>query len=319
MVGAARRSGMAGVDQGMSILSLFAMKRTSAAKPQSEPAFVSAQVSEARRYYLDLKPPKRVGIAVVCGGRERMRADYLVDRAGFPYLCVELVVEGSGSVTLNGKRHRLEPGVVFAYGPGVSHVIRTDPRKPMRKYYVDFVGSEAEKLLAQTPLAKWRPARVTDPQDLIEVFDALDREARGDDQLARDLCATLLRLLLLRIRSRALGGGRGVPRAFATYLQVRTHVEAHHERLRTIEDVARECHVTPMHIARLFRRFARTGAYRFLLRLRMDRAAALLIDEGLLVKEVGNRLGFPDAFTFSRAFKRIHGLPPSGLVASRRE
>lgn len=280
---------------------------------------MSAQVSEARRYYLDLKPPKNATMAVVCGGRERMRADYLVERSGFPYLCVELVVEGAGSLTLAGRRHRLEPGVVFAYGPGVRHVMRTDPERPMRKYYVDFVGSEAARLLAQTPLAAWRPARVADPQELIEVFDALDREARGDDRLAHEICATLLRLLLQRIRSRALGGGRGVPRAFATYLQIRTHLETHHERLRTIEDVAGECHVSPMYITRLFRRFARTGAYRFLLRLRMNRAAALLIDEGLLVKEVADRLGFPDAFTFSRAFKRIHGLPPSGLVASRRE
>jgi AraC-like DNA-binding protein len=79
---------------------------------------------------------------------------------------------------------------------------------------------------------------------------------------------------------------------------IRSHVEAHHQRLRTIEDVARECHVTPMYIARLLRRFARAGAYRFLLRLRMNRAAELLLDEGLMVKEVADRLGFPDAFTF---------------------
>ncbi len=299
------------------------MTRATASKrpatPQAEPSFVSSQVSEARRYYLDLNPPKKAALAVVCGGRERMRHDYLVERTGFSYLCVELVAEGAGSVVLNGQRHRLEPGVVFAYGPDVAHTIRTDPKRPMRKYYVDFVGSEAAKLLAATPLGKGRPARVADPQELIEVFDALDREARGDDDLARDLCATLLRLLLLRIRSRALAGGRGVPRAFATYAQIRSHVETHHERLRTIEDVARECHVTPMYIARLFRRFARAGAYRFLLRLRMNRAAELLLDEGLMVKEVADRLGFPDAFTFSRAFKRIHGLPPSRLVASRRK
>jgi AraC-like DNA-binding protein len=218
-------------------------------------------------------------------------------------------------VVLDGQRHRLEPGVAFAYGPGIAHAIRTDPERPMRKYYVDFVGSEAARLLAATPLGTGKPAYVTDPQDLVEVFAALEREARGDDALARDLCATLLRLLLLRIRSHAVAGGRGAPRAFATYAQIRAHMESHHERLRTIEDVARECHVTPMHIARLFRRFGRTGAYRFLLRLRMDRAAELLLDGGAMVKEVAERLGFPDAFTFSRAFKRIHGLPPSGLDA----
>lgn len=41
-------------------------------KPQEEPAFVSRQVSEARRYYLDLDPGKEAGIAVVCGGYEHI-------------------------------------------------------------------------------------------------------------------------------------------------------------------------------------------------------------------------------------------------------
>jgi AraC-like DNA-binding protein len=46
--------------------------------------------------------------------------------------------------------------------------------------------------------------------------------------------------------------------------------------------------------------------------------AAQLLDTGLLVKETAARLGFADAFQFSRAFKRIHGVPPIHLLASRR-
>lgn len=292
------------------------MKR-SALRTGDEPAFVSRQVSEARRYYLDLNPPRSAALAVVCGGREHMRPDYLVERPGFTYHCVELVTEGAGTVELAGRRQRLGPGVVFAYGPGVRHVIRTDPRRPMRKYYVDFTGTEAAALLSTTPLGRWRAAQIADPHELADIFEALDREARGDDRLAPELCATLLRLLLLKIRSRALSPGRGAPRAFATYARLRRHLEQHHERLRTVEELAHECRLTPIHVTRLFRRFARIGAYRFLLRLRMNRAAELLLDDGLLVKEVAERLGFPDAFTFSRAFKRIHGVPPSGLATSR--
>lgn len=45
--------------------------------------------------------------------------------------------------------------------------------------------------------------------------------------------------------------------------------------------------------------------------------AAELLDEGLLVKEVAERLGFADAFQFSRAFKRVHGVPPGRLQQRR--
>ncbi len=293
------------------------MTRAPAPAAPPEPAFVSQQVSGASRYYLDLTPPRGTALAVVCGGFERMRPDYLVVRRGFPYYALEFVAEGTGSLTIMGRTYRLAPGVAFAYGPGVAHTIRTDPRTPMRKHYVDFVGREGRDLLAATPLGRWRPVRIADPLELSEIFTALGREARGGGEVARELCRTLLRLLLLKIRQRALPGRRAAPRSHATYLRIRRHLEEHHLRLRTVEQAARECAVTPIYVARLFSRFAHTGAYRFLLRLRMDRAAELLLEEGLQVAQAAERLGFPDAFTFSRAFKRMHGVPPARLRDTR--
>ena len=283
-----------------------------------EPAFVSHQVSDARRYYLNLKPSPRSPLTVVCGGVERMHSDYVVKRDDFPYFAIELVTEGTGTLMLNGRRYPLSPGVVFAYGPGVPHTIRNDPRRPMRKYYVDFAGREARTLLKATPLGAWKAMQVPTSHELVEIFEGLSREAVDDSTVAHAICTNLMRLLLLKITQRAVSGGRGMPRSFATYERIRRHVETHFLRLQTVEAIARECHVTPMYVARLFRRFARTGAYQFLLRLQMNRAAEYLLDEGLLVKEAAARLGFPDAFQFSRTFKRIHGVPPTQLLGARR-
>lgn len=282
----------------------------------TEPSFVSQQVTEARRYYLNLNPPRKAPFVVVCGGVERMRPEYVVRRRDFPYFAVELVVDGEGSLILNGRRFHLAPGVVFAYGPGVAHTIRNHPENPMRKYYLDLAGRDARALLEATGLAKWKASRVAALHEVVEIFEALGREAREDTALARALCETLARLLLLKIQQHAVAGGRSVPRSFATYTRLRRHVEAHHLRLRTVGDIARECHVAPNYVSRLFRRFGRTGAYQFLLRLKMNYAAELL-DDGLLVKETAARLGFADAFQFSRAFKRVHGIPPTQLLESR--
>jgi AraC-like DNA-binding protein len=136
--------------------------------------------------------------------------------------------------------------------------------------------------------------------------------------LAREICAAWLRLLLLKLRGGALPTGRAAPRSLATFVRVRRHIEEHYLRLRTVEEIARECHVTPMYAARLFRRFAHTGTYQFLLRLKMNRAAELLLDRGLLVKEAADELGFADAFHFSRLFKRVHGFSPGQFVARQR-
>lgn len=283
-----------------------------------EPAFVSHQVSEARRYYLDLSPPSEARLAALCGGVEKMRPEYVVSRHDFPFYAVELVTEGEGLLSLEGRRFQLSRGVVFAYGPHVAHTIRTNPDNPMRKYYLDFAGSEAVALLQQTGLSKWRALRVAPVDEVVEIFEAIGREASNPGEITQDICATLTRLLLLKIQQRTVTGGRHVPSSLATYERIRAFIETHHLRLRTIEDVAAECDVTSMYVARLFRRFGQSGAYQFLQKLKMSHAAALLQDEGLMVSEVASRLGFADAFQFSRAFKRVHGVAPSRMFHESR-
>ena len=46
----------------------------------------------------------------------------------------------------------------------------------------------------------------------------------------------------------------------------------------------------------------------------MNRAAQLLIDDRMMVKEAAAALDFADAFHFSRTFKRIYGISPDRFV-----
>lgn len=291
------------------------MARTSS-RSEQEPAFVSRQVTDARRYYLNLNPPADARLVVVCGGCERMQADYVVSRQDFPYVAIELVVEGQGSLHLNGNRFALVPGTAFAYGPGIPHTIRNLPSSPMRKYYVDIFGTEVRDLLAPTGLLNWSPLRVAAFHELVEVFDSLHREATDNSPLGHAVCETTARLLLLKLQQRTVSGRRIELQSYATYERIRGHMESHYLRLHTVADVARECHVTPMYVSRLFQQYGSSRAYQFLLRLRMNRAAEMLLNEGLLVKQTAARLGFPDAFQFSRAFRRVYGVPPSALLVS---
>ena len=306
---------MAGLDQSIAIFILFYMSAADT-PPLTEPFFVSHQVTDARRYYLNLNPSQKKRLVVVCGGVERMQPEYVVRRTDFPYFVIELVVEGKGVLLLNDRRFALEPGVVFAYGPGVTHVIRTHPEKRMRKHYLDFAGRDAFALLKASGLGQWNALRVRSVHELIPIFEALEREAVDDNSLTHALCETLARLLFLKIQQSAVPGGRGAPRSFVSYERVRGHIETHFMRLRTVDEIASECRMTPVHVSRLFRRFAQAGAYQFLLRLKMNHAAELL-ENGLLVKEVADGLGFADAFQFSRAFKRVHGVPPGKFKESR--
>ncbi|TWU62984.1 helix-turn-helix transcriptional regulator [Crateriforma conspicua] len=304
---------MAGLDLGMTILNLFGMADPSSASI-NEPAFVSQQVAEARRYYLDLKPSPYESLVVVCGGRERMRTDYIVARKDFPYYAIEMVAEGEGQLTLENVHHPLRAGSVFAYGPKTSHRIENCGAVGMKKYYVDFCGRRAKQLVDQTGLMSGKPLQVTALHELVDLFDMLDHDGRDDGAMSQQICTSILQLLMLKIQRLAVGPGANVPRCYDTYQTVRRHIEENFMRLESVAQVAQECGITPIYLSRLFSRFGGGGAYQFLIRKKMNYAAELLLEESMLVKEVAERLGFADAFQFSRAFKRVYGVPPKQLI-----
>src|SRR5689334_18481836 len=104
------------------------MRDTKKPKPAAiaTPEFFSRQVSEARRFYLNLKPEKNVPLSVVSGGFEQCLPDYRIQRPTFPFFAIEYVVRGEGTLRLNHRQHKLQPGVIFSYGPGIPQTIAAD-------------------------------------------------------------------------------------------------------------------------------------------------------------------------------------------------
>jgi AraC-like DNA-binding protein len=83
--------------------------------------------------------------------------------------------------------------------------------------------------------------------------------------------------------------------------------------LRTLKQIAAECHVDAAHLCRLFRRCDHQSPYQLLLRLKMNHAAELLRLPHVLVKEVAGQVGFADPFHFSRVFKSVLGVSPEAF------
>lgn len=285
------------------------------------PSFVSRQVTDARRYFLSLQPDRKAALQVVCGGVERMSTDYLVDRRDFPYYAVELVTEGEGTLLINETEHRLSPGSVFAYGPDSPHTIQNRSTHGMRKYYVDFVGTRSQRRLREVGLIvgpRGKPAytrmSVAGFHQLAELFELMIRDATQTSTLNDSIAVAQLNLILLKLQQLRVPNVDGPPASYATFERVRQHVDEHFLTIRSAQQLATRCDVTPVHLSRLFSRFADCGAYQYLMRSKMNFAAGLLMNDGLLVKEVAHRMGFRDAFQFSRAFKRVYGVAPVRLT-----
>lgn len=79
----------------------------------------------------------------------------------------------------------------------------------------------------------------------------------------------------------------------------------------TVRELAARCGWTPDHLSRVLKRTTGDTVQEFIGRIRAARAARLLLVENLTVAEVARRVGYGDARTFRRAFRRYHGLSPA--------
>jgi AraC-like DNA-binding protein len=79
----------------------------------------------------------------------------------------------------------------------------------------------------------------------------------------------------------------------------------------SLDRLAARTGFSPQHINRVFSRVFGVTPLRYLTQMRMERAAMLLIRNGLPVRIVARRVGYDDPYHFSRVFKQCYGRSPS--------
>ncbi len=275
-----------------------------------EPDFFSNQVLEANRFYLNTQSQKNQKLKVICGGREHCQPGYRIDRSNFPFYSIEFVASGRGAVVLDDKKNTLFAGKVFSYGPGIAHIITNETEFPLVKYFVDFTGSEALKMLLKFGPALGSAVQVSAPDAIIIIFEDLIKNGQNGSSYTPLLCAAILQQLIFKIAETSIIENTRKSAAFYTYQKSREIIQKNCLALRSLGKIAEECNIDNAYLCRLFKRFDNQSPYQYLMQMKMNLAAQRLQLPDSSVKEVSQEFGFSDPFNFSRVFKRIFGISP---------
>lgn len=273
------------------------------------PEFLATAVTESS-YCFFASAPGSVDLGVVCAGRERCAPDYAIRRDSFPYYCLEVVSGGRGRVGLGEGSFPLEPGVVFAYGPGIFHTLESDPNHPLEKVFIDFQGCRAESLLREAGLWQPSPRRLTRSVDLEGSFHQLQEASRIKGDAGIRMAALVVELLLLRIGEAGRDGTIPFSSAELRYEECRQLIESDYLTLHTLADIASACHLDRTYLCRLFARFGTVSPVQLLVLRKMEHAAGRMRHAGVKVSVAGEEVGYGDPYHFSRVFKRLLGVSP---------
>lgn len=277
-------------------------------------SFISKHVLSGEYFFLNLTPPAGAQGVVVCGGLENCAPNYRIVRNRFKYHSLEYVVRGEGELTISNKTYPLHAGAMFGYGPATRHVIATNPKNPLVKYFVDFTGPRFTQLLKTHPLALHKPYYYS--THVRHLFETLHINGRENTPQVHKICACLLELLILQTADAALLLKDAESPAHQTFQHIRDAIEQGFLDFSVLPDIAAHCHVDPSYVCRLFKRYSTESPYEMLVRLKMRHAADLLNNGHALVKDVAATVGFQDPYHFSRVFKSVYGVSPKAFVQS---
>jgi len=89
-----------------------------------------------------------------------------------------------------------------------------------------------------------------------------------------------------------------------------SYLEDHFTEEITLEQLAAIAHMSPRNFARVFRSAMHASPIDCLIRLRINRAQRLLLEDRLNITEIAWQCGFKDSNYFTRQFRRITGTAP---------
>jgi AraC family transcriptional regulator len=129
-----------------------------------------------------------------------------------------------------------------------------------------------------------------------------------------DVASGFIANLVARHTSAPEGRKRG-PLRKEVLKQLKEYVAAHLDEPIEVAALAKIAACSPFHFSRVFARSVGMTPHRYVVRLRLQRAAELVRDGRMGLAEVAARTGFADQSHLSRWVRRVHGVPLTKLAA----
>lgn len=97
---------------------------------------------------------------------------------------------------------------------------------------------------------------------------------------------------------------------------VQKYINSHLEDRLSLNEVAAVFGLSPNYLSALFKKNCGTGFSEYITQKKISLAKSLLLEQGLKIYEVADRLSFESAFYFSKVFKKVEGMSPRDFIQS---
>jgi len=221
------------------------------------------------------------------------------------------IIKGKGTFSSAGTTWDVSPGSMLMVLPGLKHWYKPAEETGWSEYWVGFKGSYFDKLAREGLLSAERPFFDIGHYDyLITVFNRIFDEVRSQKPLYQMKACTGVLTLIAEALARTRR--REQPDIYRKIVeQAKSLMETNIDGAVNLPSIASQIGISTSRLNEVFKQFTSMTPYQYYIQIKIHKAAELLGEENISVKEAAWRMGFDDQYYFSRLFKHKTGIAPS--------
>ncbi len=233
---------------------------------------------------------------------------------------LHVVRSGEGRLLLNGEEFRLGEGFAFVLRAHQEAWYEADHENSWNYFWVGFSGVDAETCVRKAGFPKERPFRPVGCAEklgeyLDEMLDA--HQLNFWNSLRRNANLMLFFSELIQDYTSTQSLRQSYSYSSSSYVRyVKDYIDRYYEKKLRIGAIAEYIGVNRSYLSNSFRRETGVSPQEYLMGIRIRRAQTLLRESGLMIAEIAQQVGYPDALAFSRIFRQRVGLSPSAYRRS---
>lgn len=254
------------------------------------------------------------GIWLLRAGRNMAKSNYLVGPRIIDWYSLHFIVSGSLSLSYGNENIHLTQNDIFCLHPNMKHsysVLDYSPETPLKMFWLAFDGAQAPSLLRRIGVTRDKPFlrnRLT--PELLEWIHKLLKTISGQPQnIELKIQSNLYSIFELLANYNENSQEKAHTNIWLK--QSIDYIHAHYMEGISVAEVVRVASVHRSHFYNEFNQLLGISPRQYLIKLRMDRASEMLMKTDLNITEVSLSIGYPDLYSFSRAFYNYYGMSPT--------